>query len=45
MGCAERTAEMGQIAADSPAMQLSLRNLASAGMVLKGQDVSRSGIP
>jgi beta-glucosidase len=37
---AERTAEMGQIAADSPAMQLSLRNLASAGMVLlKGQDI------
>jgi beta-glucosidase len=37
---AERTAETGQIAADSPAMQLSLRNLASAGMVLlKGQDI------
>jgi beta-glucosidase len=38
---AERTAEMGQVvAAASPAMQLSLRNLASAGMVLlKGQDI------
>jgi beta-glucosidase len=38
---AERTAEIGAVvAADSPAMRLSLRNLASAGMVLlKGQDI------
>jgi beta-glucosidase len=38
---AERTAEMGPVvAADSPAMRLHLRNLASAGMVLlKGQDI------
>ena len=38
---AERTGEMSRVvAADSPAMRLSLRNLASAGMVLlKGQDI------
>lgn len=38
---AEATAELGSVvAADSTAMKLSLRNLASAGMVLlKGQDV------
>jgi len=38
---AARSAEMGPLApADSPAMRLSLRNLASAGMVLlKGQDL------
>ena len=38
---AARSAEMGPLApADSPAMRLSLRNLASAGMVLlKGQDI------
>jgi beta-glucosidase len=38
---AERTAEMGPVVpADSAAMRLSLRNLASAGMVLlKGQDI------
>jgi beta-glucosidase len=38
---AERTAEMARVvAADSPAVRLSLRNLASAGMVLlEGQDI------
>jgi len=38
---AEGTAEVARVvAADSPAMRLSLRNLASAGMVLlKGQDI------